>query len=186
MQPPKSVNNADIHDTDHQVPVTEEEAEEKMEDEGGGVHPAAEAPAVDADETVQDQLRRLRADFDNYRKRTAKEHLLQRQHGRREAVERLLNVYDGLSMGLMKMPKDNPWRAGLEAIQAQFLSVFEALGVKKVKTVGQKFDPNQHEAIGNLPSAYPEGVICEESRAGFHDEVGLLRAPQVLVSAEKK
>ncbi|MCC6547055.1 nucleotide exchange factor GrpE [Candidatus Sumerlaeota bacterium] len=186
MKPPKTPANQDLHDSDHQIPVTEEEAEEKMEDEGGGVHPALGAPAVEASESTQDQLRRLRADFDNYRKRTAKEFNTQRQRGRRDAIESLLNVYDGLSMGLMRMPKDNPWRAGLEAIQLQFIGAFESLGVKRVKTVGQPFDPNQHEAIGNIASTHAEGIVCEETRTGFYDETGLVRAPQVLVSTGKK
>lgn len=158
-----------------------EEVREQSSGEMEELPPVVEAAAPA--ESADDRFVRLMADFDNFRKRTAKEHLLQRQHGRREAIEKLLTVFDGLTMGLLKMPKDNPYRQGLEVIQQQFVSAFEGLGLKRIRTRGQRFDPQIHEAIGNMPSAeYPEGIICEESRAGFTDEAGLVRAAQVLVS----
>jgi len=136
-----------------------------------------------AEKPQADPLLLLRADFDNYRRRTNKEMGLAQQKGRREAIERLLPAIDSLAMGLLTVPADSAARQGMEAVQRQLLTGFEQLGVKKVPTRGKPFDPAVHEAIANLPSAtYPEGIVCEESRPGFQDEVGLLRAAQVIIS----
>lgn len=144
------------------------------------IHEEEDEP--EADDKNQ-QLLRLMADFDNFRRRTAKEKLLERQRGRREAAEKLLPVFDSLTMGLLTMPADNPVRSGMEAVQQQLLSAFDQLGLKKISTKGEPFDPELHEAIVHMASPEPEGVVCEESRAGFIDDVGLLRAAQVVVSS---
>jgi molecular chaperone GrpE len=126
---------------------------------------------------------RLLADFDNYRKRVSKDLAQERQRGRRDAAEKLLIVYDSLAMGLLTM-KDAPEavRAGMEAVRAQLIAAFSTIGVQKIETKGRRFDPAIHEAIAQMPSDAEEGIILEESRAGFEDAVGLLRAAQVVVS----
>ncbi|CAN5162199.1 nucleotide exchange factor GrpE [soil metagenome] len=162
------------------------------EDEGDEVladgEPAVESgkPNVVAvnEEKAADRLVRMMADFDNFRRRTAKDNALERQRGRREAVEKLLPVYDSLSMGMLTMPAGNPVRAGMEAVQLQLQNAFAGLGLKKVPTAGQVFDPQVHEAIAHMMSAdVAEGTVMQESRAGFFDEVGLLRPAQVVVSS---
>lgn len=161
-------------------------AAEKIQLENAGepaeVFLAAEEPKTG--DSPDERFVRLMADFDNFRRRTAREHAVQRQLGRREAIEKILPVFDALGMGLLTLKKDDPYRAGMEAVRQQLLTAIESLGAKRVKTVGENFDPNQHEAIGQMPSAtYKEGVICEETRAGFADDAGLLRPAQVLVSS---
>lgn len=133
---------------------------------------------------LEDRLVRLMAEFENFRKRSAKEKAQERQRGRREAIEQLLPVYDSLTLGLLSLKPDDPSRSGMQAIHQQLLTSFEELGLIKVATKGEKFDPERHEAIANIPSGdVPEGVIIEESRSGFEDEIGLLRPAQVVVSA---
>lgn len=143
------------------------------------------APEPDPQQEDADQrLMRLRADYDNYRRRTAKESAQQQQRGRREAAAKLLPVIDSLSMALLSIPADNPARTGIDAVMRQAIACFEDLGIRRIPTRGETFDPELHEAIGHLPHPeFPEGIICEESRAGFVDELGLLRPAQVLVSA---
>lgn len=133
---------------------------------------------------LEDRFKRLMAEFENFRKRSAREKAQERQRGRREAIEKLLPVYDSLTLGLISLKPDDPARSGMRAVHQQLLSSFEDLGLVKVPTKGEKFDPERHEAIANLPNPdVPEGVIIEESRSGFEDEVGLLRPAQVVVSA---
>ncbi len=135
------------------------------------------------EETFRERYVRLLADFDNYRKRASKDLSLERQRGRRDAAERLLPVFDSLDMGL-RSAKDDATRGGLTAVRTQLLQVFESLGIQKIETKGEKFDPELHEAIAHMASAeIAEGHITDESRAGFEDSVGLLRAPQVVVSS---
>jgi molecular chaperone GrpE len=133
---------------------------------------------------IEDRYRRLMAEFENFRKRSAREKNQERQRGRREAIEGLLPVYDSLTMGLVSLKPDDPSRAGIQAVHQQLLQSFETMGLIKLATKGEKFDPERHEAIANLPNGtVPEGVIIEETRSGFEDEVGLLRPAQVVVSA---
>jgi molecular chaperone GrpE len=135
-------------------------------------------------EPESEKLKRLMADFDNFRKRSARERAQERQRGRRDAVEKLLPVYDAVTSGLLAMKGDENVRAGMTAVIQQLLTAFEGLGIAKVQTRGEKFDPARHEAIAQLPSTtVPEGIIIEESRSGFEDEIGLLRPAQVVVSA---
>ena len=135
-------------------------------------------------EQESDRVRRLMADFDNFRKRANKEIGQARQKGRRDAVEKLLPVYDSLTMGLLSIKADDPVRGGMMGVVQQLLNSFEELGLQKLQTKGEPFNPTLHEAIANLPSNdLAEGLIIEESRSGFEDELGLLRPAQVVVSA---
>lgn len=135
-------------------------------------------------EEYDDRLKRLMADYENFRKRSLREKSQERQRGRREAVEALLPVHDSVSMGLLSIAADDPARAGLQAVLHQLLQSFETIGVMKIPTKGESFDPEKHEAIAHLPSQeVAEGLIAEESRSGFEDEIGLLRPAQVVVSS---
>lgn len=135
-------------------------------------------------EEYEDRLKRLMAEYENFRKRSLREKSQERQRGRREAVEALLPVYDSLSMGLLSIKADDPAREGMQAVLQQLLQSFEVLGLMKIPTKGEVFDPEKHEAIVHMPSGdVPEGSIVEESRSGFEDEVGLLRPAQVVVSS---
>ncbi len=162
-----------------------EEVENAGEPEEEFLHPEEELEEEER-ESEDDRYRRLAADFDNFRKRTARELARERQRGRRDAVERLLPVYDSLAVGLLQVKeKESPARAGMVAVQAQLLGAFEQLGLHKVASIGEKFDPELHEAIQQMPHPeFEEGIVCDEARAGFVDEeVGLLRPAQVIVSS---
>lgn len=143
-------------------------------------------PPSEEQESAEARFRRLMADFDNFRRRSARDRDEAHQRGRRDAIEKLLPVYDSVAMGLMHTGGDEKARLGLEAVQRQMLLALEKLEVEKIPTVGSPFDPELHEAIAQYPHPeQDEGIICEESRAGFRDPVGLLRPAQVVVSTGK-
>lgn len=135
------------------------------------------------EETAEERLLRLRADFENFRRRSAREREHEFQRGRRDAATALLPVYDSLAMGLNNVAEDNPARGGLEAVYRQLLGAFERIGIERIETAGETFHPDVHEAILRLPSDEPEGTVVQEILAGFRDSVGLLRAAQVAVSS---
>jgi len=178
---------------DKEKEILEENAGEPEEiylDEKGEPIEPPENHEEDLEETraeeseFQQRYLRLYAEYENFRKRSAREKSQERQRGRRDAAEKLMPVYDSLAMGLIKLPEDDPSREGLKAVERQLMASLEDLGIQKVGTIGEKFNPEFHEAIANMPSdEYEEGVVCEESRAGFQDELGLIRAAQVLVSS---
>ncbi len=135
---------------------------------------------------AEDRVRRVMADLENLRKRSIREKLAEFQRGRRDAAEKLLPVYDSVAMGLLTLKPEDTSRGGLEAIKSQLLNSLQQLGITKVETIGEEFNPEKHEAISQMPHPdHDEGIICEESRAGFEDELGLIRPAQVLVSSGK-
>jgi molecular chaperone GrpE len=144
------------------------------------------AEVLEAQDSAHEKFLRLMADFDNFRRRSAKEKAQERQRGRRDAAEKLLPVFDSLTSGLLTVKSDDPVRSGMEAIFNQLLNSFKQIGIEKVETKGKPFDPETMEAVANFPNPQvPEGHVMEESRAGFRDELGLLRPAQVIVSAGK-
>ena len=168
-----------------EVEETETEAyeNEQAEDTAEEVKEEANAQVVEV-EPAEARLLRLRVDFENFRRRSQREKLAEHQRGRREAVVKLLPVFDSVHMGLLTLKEDSAERSGLQAVMNQLLQSFEELGIEKIHCKGEKFDPVRHEAIANMPSdIYEEGRVSEESRTGFQDEIGLLRPSQVLVSS---
>lgn len=178
-------NVAEKNNPVEEVEETETEAPEQGQAEGTveEVEEGAKAEVVEV-EPAEARILRLRADFENFRRRSQREKLAEHQRGRREAVVKLLPVFDSLHMGLLTLKEGSTERSGLEAVMGQLLQSFEELGIEKIPCKGEKFDPVRHEAIANMPSdIYEEGRVTEESRIGFQDEIGLLRPSQVLVSS---
>ncbi|MCS7242307.1 MAG: nucleotide exchange factor GrpE [Candidatus Caldatribacterium sp.] len=131
-------------------------------------------------------LKRVKADFDNFRKRE----MLYRQQfvktANRDLILKILPIIDDLEKALFEGQKnevDVTFLQGVELIYRKFLSILEKEGVRPVETKGQKFDPKYHEAIAtvSLPD-HEDFVIVEEVRKGYlyHDEV--LRPAQVKVN----
>ena len=138
-----------------------------------------------ADEREQ-QLLRLRADFDNFRRRTEREREEIRGLVAEEIFGRLLAVHDNLMRALQSLPSTEEaaaWRTGIAMTQKSFLDVLKSQGVEPVETVGAAFDPAVHEAIMRTPADEPEGTVVEELQAGFRWRQRLLRAALVRVSA---
>ena len=94
-----------------------------------------------------DSYLRLAADYDNYRKRTAKEKDAAYGNGKADAVEKLLPVYDNLERALQQETADEAYKKGVEMTMAQLVSIFEGLGVEIFGAVGDVFDPNLHNAV---------------------------------------
>jgi len=173
--------------TDNQKPShTEPEngSESPERKPGAEEQQQSQAAVVEEIPSNNDKLMRLMADFENFRRRSAREILQERQKGRREAASKLLPVLDALDNALISMPPESPYRSGIEGLRQQFIASYETLGFQRVPTAGAPFDPQVHEAIAHLPHPqHPEGTVIQESRAGFTDELGLLRPAQVVVSS---
>lgn len=161
--------------------------------EGGedGSEPAAKeaVPGPDwqalAEERSQ-QILRLRADFDNFRRRMDRERDEYRGLVAAEIFSSFLSVYDNLERALKSIPDDESvkaWRSGLEMTRKGFLETLKAQGVEPVATVGEPFDPTIHEAIVRVADPAAEGTVLEEFQAGFRWKTRVLRAALVKVSS---
>ena len=90
---------------------------------------------------------RLAADYDNYRKRTIKENDAAYGHGKADAVEKLLPVYDNLERALNQPCTDEAYKKGVELTMTELKKIFESLGVEIYGEVGQEFNPELHKAV---------------------------------------
>jgi molecular chaperone GrpE len=152
-----------------------------------GVEP--EAPATDWEALAAerwDTILRLRADFDNYRRRVDREREDLRALVAEDLLVRFLPVYDNLDRALKAIPDEEATRAyrkGLEMTRRSFLELLRQEGVELVPTVGLAFDPTVHEAIARVAADAPDGTVLDEVQAGFKRRDRVIRAALVRVSA---
>ncbi len=115
-----------------------------------------------------DSYLRLAADYDNFRKRTAKEKEASYGNGKADAVEKLLPVYDNLERALNQPTTDEAYKKGVEMTMTQLVSIFEGLGVKIFGEVGEVFDPNIHNAVMHTEDeSLGENTISQVFQKGF-------------------
>ena len=115
-----------------------------------------------------DSYLRLAADYDNFRKRTIKEKEASYGHGKADAVEKLLPVYDNLERALNQPTEDTAYKKGVEMTFNQLISIFNSLGVEVFGNVGDEFDPNLHNAVMHTEDEnFGENVICQVFQKGF-------------------
>ena len=155
-----------------------------------GVEAAGDDAAAlrkDRDE-LYDRLLRTSAEFDNYRKRTARERAEWSEAAVADVLRELLPVLDDVDRALATRREpgdggaDSYWR-GLELIQRRALDVLRKRGVEPFETVGQDFDPAWHEAVASDPAAgHRDGEITAELSRGYRIGQRLLRAAQVKVA----
>ena len=136
---------------------------------------------------MKDIVLRTRADFDNFRKRTQRDIADARAYGKISALEELLPIFDTFKMAMMAANMDNAdlntLLAGMNMIENQFTQSFGALGIDELNGVGQKFDPNLHDAVSEEFSDEVEaGVIISQHRCGYKMGERLIRAATVIVS----
>ncbi len=135
----------------------------------------------------KDNLLRLKADFQNYRMRTAKEIANARTFGQSDTILPFLQVFDHFSMAMIAAEKSENMDAikqGLEMILKEYKKGLDELGVVAYDAVGEKFDPKLHDAMTNEPSdEVEEGYIIKQWNGGYKLGERLLRPATVVVSS---
>ena len=117
----------------------------------------------------QDKYLRLAAEYDNYRKRTAKEKEAIYADAKIDTVKGMLGVYDNLERGIAQYgDEDSPHRKGLEMIMTQFRDCLTKLGVEQMDCAGKPFDPEKHNAVMHVDDEqYGENEVVEVLQQGF-------------------
>ncbi len=184
------------------VPETEEPVtegpEQALPEEDAGSGPAGEKgegaaePAAPPDPAaelaaLQEKYIYLQAEYQNYRKRMAKELAESRRFAVEETVHPFLTVYDFLTMAeTAAVQSDNieAIRQGLVMIIAEYRKAFDELGLKPFDAKGKKFDPELHDAVAHESSAeVPEGVVSKQWNCGFKLGDRVVRPARVVVSS---
>jgi len=130
----------------------------------------------------EDRWKRAAADLDNFRKRFDREIDRLRRAERETVLRAWLAVIDNLERALcVEGASNNPWYEGMEAIHQQMLSVLEGFGVRPDVPLGEKFDPERHDAVAaaNLPDK-PDGMIVDVIQTGYVLDGKVLRPAEVV------
>ncbi|WP_083604078.1 nucleotide exchange factor GrpE [Pajaroellobacter abortibovis] len=138
---------------------------------------------------IKDLWMRTAAEFENFRKRTRREIEEATHHGKEAVLKDLLPVFDNLERGLQSASQATDVQsviAGLEMILKQLEETLNRMGILKIKSVGQPFNPAVHEAIQHVENEEnPAGTVIAEVHPGYKHGDRLLRAAMVVVSKLK-
>lgn len=161
--------------------------------EAGESSPTGDVDDVHQVRTERDDyletLRRLQADFENYRKRVLREQTALVERATEGLVEQLLPALDAFQLALVSIENDDTVseqvRKGVELVYADLLGVLERNGVERIDALGHEFDPNQHEGVLQVERAHhePPGppVVVDVVRAGWKLKGRVVRPAMVKV-----
>lgn len=173
-------------------PSIENVAEEIVENDAAAA-PTEETPVEDevsklteALHEQKDKYMRLMAEFDNYRRRTAKESMEIRQSAGKDIVIGLLDVLDDCDRAEQQMAKDNvdpKENEGTMLIFNKLRKVLVAKGLKEMESIHLDFDPDKQEAITQIPAPTPElsGKVLDQVKKGYYLNDVLIRHAQVVI-----
>jgi molecular chaperone GrpE len=132
----------------------------------------------------RDRRLRLLAEFDNFRRRAARERETAGAEGRRAALRPLLAVLDTLERALAAGSSDRDFYDGVAATHRLFVDALRQAGAEPIESVGRPFDPTVHEAVATVPAeGRPPGTVVQEASRGWRLGGELLRPAQVVVAA---
>lgn len=136
--------------------------------------------------SLNEQIVRNMAEFDNYRKRTEKEKSAMFEVGAKSVVEKILPVIDNLERGFAAATdeeKESPFYQGIDKIYKQLLTSLEEAGVKTIEAVGQPFDPDYHNAVMHVEDeSFGENTVAEEFQKGYMYRDSVVRHSMVKVA----
>lgn len=143
-------------------------ASSETEETAGTAEQPEAADAAEKQQEVNDRYLRLMAEFDNYKKRSARERENIYTDIRVDTVTKFLPVYDNLERALNAETADEAYKKGVEMTFQQLLEVFKKLGVEAIPAEGEQFDPNLHNAVMHVEDeSAGENVIVQELQKGF-------------------
>ena len=154
---------------------------------------AGDADSDDAMAGLQADLDRFRdlalrsqADFENYKRRAAREKEDAVKYANSSLLQRLVSILDNFELGLAAAKMEgtqSPIYSGMVLVQKQLNDLLEENGLQAIEAEDKKFDPNLHEAIAHEPSETPEGTVIRQARRGYRFKDRLLRPARVIVSS---
>jgi molecular chaperone GrpE len=196
QQPVTSRDEAD-EPSGEEDPQNEQEQLEEKEKAEEGIAPSRAEPATSR--TAEDPLarmqrerdeyldlaRRAQADFENYRKRAAKEAALAGERAKSGLVRELLPVVDNLERALASAGESEQHLAeGVRLVHSELIAVLERNGVQQFDPSGERFDPGEHEALSMRPQDGAEsGVVLDVVEKGYRANGTVLRPARVVVSS---
>ena len=129
----------------------------------------------------------LLAEFENFRRRSAREHESTRSRARADIIGALLPVYEAAQRArdsVSSLPATDPIRRGIELVAREWQAFLDSQRVTSVARVGARFEADWHEAVGDAPTGpeAPEGTIVQVVQQGYRIGPALLRPAKVIVA----
>jgi len=163
------------------------QAKQPFSTASGSADPDDALAGLQADlDRFRDLALRSQADFENYKKRAAREKEDAVKYANSSLLQSLVSIVDNFELGLAAAKtegKESPIYSGMVLVQKQLNDLLEENGLQAIEAEGKKFDPNLHEAIAHEPSAVPEETVIRQARRGYRFKDRLLRPARVVVSS---
>jgi molecular chaperone GrpE len=172
-------------DLDHELPPAEGEGSAGEQGRAAGSNvPGSELQKLTAErDNLLDRLARAQAEFENARRRAAKEQQDFREYAVVDAIKPLLPVLDSFERALKVKSEPGDFRSGVELIYKQLLDALSKLGVQVITAKGEPFDPRYHEAIEMVDTSNAaDHEVIEELQRGYKFKDRLLRPAMVKVA----
>ena len=139
-------------------------------------------PRSEYDE-LDDRYKRILAEFENFKKRSAKERESLYNSILSDVIAGMLPILDNLENAAKVETKDEEYKKGIELVLKQFQDTLKAKGVEEIKTVGETFDPELHEAVSSVQDdTKGEKEIVQEYRKGYKIGTKVIRHSMVVVA----
>jgi len=127
---------------------------------------------------------RTQADFENYRKRVARESALAHERGAAKLAKELLPALDSLDRALAGAANDDPLLEGVRLVRSELMAALERVGIEAFVPLGEPFDPNTQEAVAQQPvQGAQSGCVAEVYQTGYRMNGNVIRPARVLVAA---
>jgi molecular chaperone GrpE len=182
----ETVQTADDQQNGAHESLPPADAQELAQESQGGVSRQEYERVNQERDALLDRLARLQAEFENARKRNAREQIEFREYATAEAVKNFLPILDNFNLALRSQQAesgDTALRSGIELIRKQMEDALARLGVQVVPAEGQPFDPRVHEAIEMVESSdHADNEVIEELQRGYKLKDRLLRPAMVRVA----
>ncbi len=161
-----------------------EENKEEVREKNEHVQETSEVEKIKLElEETTDRYKRLMAEFDNYKKRSAKEREGLYNSILADIVSSVLPVVDNLEKAVETKTEDENYKQGVEMVHKQLLDTLSNLGVEQIKAVGETFNPEYHEAVSSVQDDnLGEQEIKEEFRKGYKIRDKVIRHSMVVVA----
>ena len=161
--------------------------QESLAGTAGGADSEDAMSGLQADlDRFRDLALRSQADFENYKKRAAREKDDAVKYANSALLQQLVSILDNFELGLAAAKThgdESPIYSGMVLVQKQLNDLLAENGLEPIEAEGNKFDPNLHEAIAHEPNVSPEGTVIRQTRRGYRLKDRLLRPARVVVSS---
>ncbi|MBU3964827.1 nucleotide exchange factor GrpE [Patescibacteria group bacterium] len=175
-----------LNSTEKSTPPAKKE--EKPDSESAELKKQLETEKKKAEEYLNNWKRAM-ADFENYKKRQSELFAELVNSASAGLIMEILPIYDTFCMAVKHIPeniKDKDWVKGVVQLKEQLDALLKSRGLKEIKSIGEKFNPEFHEAIEMVESEKPESEILEEAQKGYKLNGVVIRTAKVKVAALRR